>query len=91
MKLEHPFIVKMEEIKKTVSEIKSILLKGSNSNLLYISNDFNKLMGISDSTAKTWRKEGKIGYSIIGNKIFYTVSDINEMLQNHYRPVKKKE
>lgn len=45
---------------------------------------FLELMGISPRTAQTWRDEGKIAFSQVGNKIYYKMSDIEKTLQNYY-------
>ena len=50
--------------------------------------DFLQLMNISNSTARNWRNKGLIAYSQIENKIYYKVSDIQLLLNNHYKPFK---
>ena len=50
--------------------------------------DFIQLMNISNSTARNWRNKGLIAYSQIENKIYYKVSDIKLLLNNHYYPFK---
>ena len=50
---------------------------------LIVNNDFMKLLNISKRTAQTWRDEGKISFSQIGNKIYYTKEDIDEMIENN--------
>lgn len=51
---------------------------------------FMELMNISQKTAQLWRDKGVIGYSQIGNKIYYRVSDIKELLDNnHVKPIGK--
>ena len=50
--------------------------------------DFIQLMNISNSTARNWRNKGLIAYSQIENKIYYKVSDIQLLLNNHYNPFK---
>lgn len=46
--------------------------------------EFLKMMKISRRTAQTWRDEGKISFSQVGNKIYYKVSDVEKTLQNYY-------
>lgn len=46
--------------------------------------EFLSLMKISKRTAQTWRDEGKISFSQIGNKIYYSVSDVELILKHHY-------
>lgn len=53
---------------------------------------FLELMKISSKTAQYWRDRGIIGYSMIGNKIYYRVSDIKELLETyHFKPERKEE
>lgn len=47
------------------------------------------LLHISQRTLQTWRTNRKIGYSKLGKKIFYKVSDINKMLEERYTPCAK--
>ena len=46
---------------------------------------FMKLMGISVKTAQSWRDSGLVSFSQIGNKIYYRVSDIKELLEKNHR------
>jgi len=51
----------------------------------YLDNtEFLFMMKISKRTAQTWRDEGKISFSQIGNKIYYLLSDAEAMLKEHY-------
>ena len=46
--------------------------------------EFLKIMNVSYKTARTWRIEGKIGYTKEGNKIYYRTSDIRDFLDRFY-------
>ena len=46
--------------------------------------EFLLLLKISKRTAQTWRDEGKISFSQVGNKIYYKLSDVEKLLQEHY-------
>ena len=50
--------------------------------------DFIRLMNISNSTSKNWRKKGIIAYSQIENKIYYKIEDIKLLLKSHYHSFK---
>jgi len=52
--------------------------------------DFIKLMNISKRTAQAWRDEGKIAFSQVGGKIYYKMSDVQELLNHNYNPAFKK-
>ena len=41
---------------------------------------FLKIMKVSSRTAETWRDEGIISFSQIGNRIYYRMSDIQKLL-----------
>jgi hypothetical protein len=47
--------------------------------------EFLLLMRISKRTAQTWRDEGKISFSQVGAKIYYKLTDVEELLKHHYR------
>ncbi|SKB64762.1 Helix-turn-helix domain-containing protein [Soonwooa buanensis] len=42
------------------------------------------MLKISPRTAQTWRDEGKISFSQVGNKIYYKLSDIERTMQEYY-------
>lgn len=46
---------------------------------------FMELMGISQKTAQSWRDKGIISYSQVGNKIYYRISDIKNLLDSNYQ------
>ena len=46
---------------------------------------FMDLMGISIETAQMWRDKGVVGYIKIKNKIYYRISDIQELLENNFK------
>lgn len=46
--------------------------------------EFLQLMKISKRTAQTWRDEGRISFSQVGNKIYYKLSDVEKLLQEYY-------
>ncbi|MDF2450433.1 MAG: hypothetical protein K0R26_2937 [Bacteroidota bacterium] len=46
--------------------------------------EFMQLFKISKRTAQYWRDEGKIAYSQIGTKVYYRLTDVEELLEAHY-------
>ena len=46
--------------------------------------EFLLLLKISKRTALTWRDEGRISFSQVGNKIYYKLSDVEKLMQEHY-------
>lgn len=45
---------------------------------------FLQHMGISKRTAQSWRDDGKISFSQVGNKIYYKMADVDKLLAEHY-------
>lgn len=48
--------------------------------------EFIHLMNISKRTAQQWRSAGIIGFSQVGDKLYYRLSDILNMLDKHFKP-----
>ena len=46
--------------------------------------EFLLLMKISKRTAQTWRDEGRISFSQVGNKIYYKLSDVEKLLDEYF-------
>jgi Helix-turn-helix domain len=51
--------------------------------------EFMKIMNISKRLAQSWRDSGFIGYCQLGNKIYYRLKDIQNLLNENYKPKKK--
>lgn len=52
--------------------------------------EFLQLLKISKRTAQHYRDTGLISFSQIGSKIYYKLSDVEEMLKTHYNKAFKK-
>ena len=50
---------------------------------------FLQLMNVSQKTAQSWRNKRLISFSQIGNKIYYRLSDIRELLDKFYTAANK--
>ena len=46
--------------------------------------EFIKKLKISRRTAQTWRDEGKVSFSQVGNKIYYKLSDVEKTMEEYY-------
>jgi len=56
---------------------------------VYTNEDLIVLLHLNEKTLRTYRNEGKLGYSKVGRTILYSPLDIiNFMLMNHYGPYK---
>ena len=81
------------EIKEQLKELKAILTKSQllNPDDLFCDNEeFLKIMKISRRTSQVWRNTGIIGFVQIGNKIYFRLKDIQELLNKNYNPAKHK-
>lgn len=47
--------------------------------------DVMRLLKVSKRCLQTWRDEALIGFSAVGNKFYYRLSDIYKMLDNHFK------
>lgn len=47
--------------------------------------EFIQLMNISKRTAQTWRDTSIISFSQIGSKIYYRMSDVQNLLDENYK------
>ena len=56
--------------------------------IIFDNQEFLKVMNISKRTAQQWRDTGYIGFSQLGNKIYYRLKDIQELLNANYNPKK---
>lgn len=66
-------------IKKQQQYIKS-------EDLFFDNQEFMQLMNISLRTAQKWRDSKIIGFSQVGSKIYYRLSDIQKLLNENYNP-----
>jgi len=58
-------------------------------NVFFDNQEFLLLMNISKRTAQMWRDTGFIGFSQLGNKIYYRLEDILSLLNEYYNPKKE--
>jgi hypothetical protein len=79
-------------LSSSIEEIKQRVITDSKKpSDTYLDNqEFLLLMKISKRTAQSWRDEGKISFSQVGNKIYYKLSDVEELMQKHYIKAFKK-
>ncbi|MDP3352974.1 MAG: helix-turn-helix domain-containing protein [Flavobacteriaceae bacterium] len=63
--------------------------KLNSTDLFFDNQEFMQIMNISKRTAQMWRDTGFIGYSQLGNKIYYTLADIQKLIKENYNPKKE--
>ncbi|EGK00234.1 helix-turn-helix domain-containing protein [Dysgonomonas gadei] len=51
--------------------------------------DVCRALGISKRTLQTWRNNGKIPYAMLGGKVYFKESDINDLLLAEIKPAKE--
>lgn len=74
-----------EIIDRLITIEKLLLLKQKQPEQVFLDNqEFLQVMNISQRTAQTWRDSGLIGFSMIGAKIYYKMTEIQDMLDKHY-------
>jgi hypothetical protein len=61
----------------------------SSEDLFFDNQEFMQLMNISKRTAQQWRDNKIIGFSQVGNKIYYRLIDIQKLLNENYNPQNK--
>ena len=88
---DHPFYKELAEMRKELKKIHNSLLgkpdKISNKDI--ISNkECIKLLGVSSGTLANWRKQGKIAFSQVNNRIYYKMTDVKKMMSSNYKPSK---
>ena len=86
MQLNLPTIEDTQQILHRVNEIIKILEDlefETKSRQLYSNEQLAIKLEVSKKTLKKWRDEGKIGFTQIGRKIFYTQEQVNDFLTSY--------
>jgi len=73
-------------INEKIASIENLLIeKSKNVKPTWIDNqEFMQHLKISRRTAQSYRANNMIAFSIIGNKLFYKLSDVEDFLNRHY-------
>ena len=76
----------VEELKAIVGSLKEMVDRVEfSTKLLYTNSEVQKMLGVCPNTLKSYRDNGLIGYSHIGDKFFYSTTDIMEFMdKNHH-------
>ncbi len=70
------------EVKSLRSELSTI--KVAPLNKIYTNSEIKELLGIQDKLLKKYRDEGLLAYRQVGDKYWYTQSDIDQFLASNY-------
>ncbi|MEH6512963.1 MAG: helix-turn-helix domain-containing protein [Maribacter arcticus] len=91
--MKHPFVESLENIETRLQELTKAITRNQKKflNKEILDNDeFQELFNISSGTAANWREQGIIAYCQVKSKIYYKVKDINKLINDNYKPLKKK-
>ena len=81
----------LKRIDAQVTLIAAKVKVGSNlnpENIFFDNQEMMQVMNVSKRTLQEWRNTGYIGYSQLGNKIYYSLTDIQKLLKDNYNPKK---
>ena len=81
----------LTRIDEKATEIIAQLKVGSNQkpeDIFFDNQEMMKLMKISKRTLQEWRDTNYIGFSQLGNKMYYTLADVQKLLKANYNPKK---
>ena len=53
--------------------------------VVYNNNEINSVLGVEDKLLRRYRYEGKLSYTKVGDKYWYTQDDIDEFMAKHHR------
>jgi hypothetical protein len=67
-----------------IEEVRSVKDSVSNSKAVYTNKEMRELLDVNDKTLRNYRNDGKLAYSQIGNKFYYTSKDLCEFLANNH-------
>lgn len=76
-----------EQVTLIVAKIK-VGSKLDPEDIFFDNQEMMRVMNISKRTLQEWRNTGYIGFSQLGNKIYYTLADIQKLMKENYNPKK---
>lgn len=71
-----------EQVELLFEEFRKLKISDPN-HIIFDNLDFMNLLKISSRTSKYWRDEGLITYSQVKGKVYFRLSDILELLEEH--------
>ena len=75
-----------EQLTMRLNKIELLLkMTQTNDEVFLDSQQFIQMMNISKRLAQTWRDDGVIPFSMVGNKIYYHMKDIRALLLKNYQ------
>ena len=55
------------------------------SELVIYNNEINSVLGVEEKLLRRYRYDGKLSYTKVGDKYWYTQNDIDEFMVKHHR------
>jgi len=80
------FLRKIEEMDNAVSEILQNAQPAQGNEHYLTDRELSKLLNISRRSLQEYRSTGKISYYMIGGKVLYRESEIDDLLAENYHP-----
>ena len=82
-------LVKADDFAELINEVKSLRsefseIKAMPLNQIYTNKQVKELLGVQDKLLKKYRDEGKLAYRQVGDKYWYTQTDIDQFLNSNY-------
>ena len=82
-------MVRADNLTDLCNEVRSLRnelckIKAVPTNRIYKNDEIKELLGVKDKLLKKYRDEGKLAYSQVGDKYWYTQSDIDQFLKSNY-------
>ena len=82
-------LVKADNLTELINEVKSLrnelsLFKAMPLNKIYTNKQVKELLGVQDKLLKKYRDEGLLAYRQVGDKYWYTQTDIDQFLNSNY-------
>ena len=53
--------------------------------VIYNNNEINSVLGVEEKLLRRYRYDGKLSYTKVGDKYWYTQNDIDEFMVKHHR------
>ena len=53
--------------------------------VIYNNNEINSVLGVEEKLLRRYRYDGKLPYTKVGDKYWYTQNDIDEFMVKHHR------
>lgn len=82
-------VVRTDDLTELCVEVKNLrnelsTIQATPTKRIYTNSEVKELLGIQDKLLKKYRDNGLLAYSQVGDKYWYTQSDIDQFLESNY-------